>query len=277
MMAIRLQMTSAAATTRVMRRFSCATAVSRSGRFGKTGGGSGGGVISGSSGASSSSSGRRHLVSGRIRYATIGGGSGCASSFPPFLSSASFLSTEAASSKKVDEDEEQRLALKMKERWGSYLSSGRGSEDLFESIATNSGGGTTISPQDVRAFLQTIDRKAVSASAFAKLQAMADDYPMSLRDFQNWLISATRKFANGEPDAQYQLYYKTHPNTGRSSREDDDDEEDKHEKVIVEPKWNASTMNQAVRRMQYAVRGSVVMLAEKLQSEGRDILYTNSE
>lgn len=34
-------------------------------------------------------------------------------------------------------------------------------------------------------------------------------------------------------------------------------------------------MSQSLRRMQYAVRGEVVMLAEQLKAEGREIIFTN--
>jgi len=36
-----------------------------------------------------------------------------------------------------------------------------------------------------------------------------------------------------------------------------------------------SNMSQALRKMQYAVRGEVVMKADALEQEGREILYTN--
>ncbi|GMH60225.1 hypothetical protein TrRE_jg7023, partial [Triparma retinervis] len=46
--------------------------------------------------------------------------------------------------------------------------------------------------------------------------------------------------------------------------------------VCEEPKsWNSNSMAQNLRRMQYAVRGEVVMKAERLMSEGKDIIFTN--
>lgn len=39
--------------------------------------------------------------------------------------------------------------------------------------------------------------------------------------------------------------------------------------------WNEDTMSQSLRRMQYAVRGEVVMRAGQLEAEGKTILYTN--
>ena len=39
--------------------------------------------------------------------------------------------------------------------------------------------------------------------------------------------------------------------------------------------WNEESMSQSLRRMQYAVRGEVVMKADQLHAAGRDILYTN--
>lgn len=38
--------------------------------------------------------------------------------------------------------------------------------------------------------------------------------------------------------------------------------------------WNEQTMNQLVRKMQYAVRGSVVMKADEMEAEGKEILYS---
>ena len=39
--------------------------------------------------------------------------------------------------------------------------------------------------------------------------------------------------------------------------------------------WNEETMSQSLRTMQYAVRGEVVMRADQLAAEGKEILYTN--
>ena len=39
--------------------------------------------------------------------------------------------------------------------------------------------------------------------------------------------------------------------------------------------WNEETMSQTLRRMQYAVRGEVVLRANQLEAKGRTILYTN--
>ncbi len=39
--------------------------------------------------------------------------------------------------------------------------------------------------------------------------------------------------------------------------------------------WNKATMNQAVTRMQYAVRGPIVMRANALLNEGKEIFFTN--
>ena len=39
--------------------------------------------------------------------------------------------------------------------------------------------------------------------------------------------------------------------------------------------WNQNTMSQAVRRMEYAVRGPIVMKADILAAEGKEIFYTN--
>ena len=43
----------------------------------------------------------------------------------------------------------------------------------------------------------------------------------------------------------------------------------------TERTWNATNMSQSLRRMQYAVRGEVVLRADALKAEGREITFTN--
>ena len=55
--------------------------------------------------------------------------------------------------------------------------------------------------------------------------------------------------------------------------EDDDDSDDDDDNFA----WNETTMAQNLRKMQYAVRGEVVMKADLLKAEGKEITYTVSK
>lgn len=64
--------------------------------------------------------------------------------------------------------------------------------------------------------------------------------------------------------------YEAHPDVGKRLAQE-----------IASPKeeryyaWNETAMNQGLRKMQYAVRGDVVMKAETLKAQGRKITFTN--
>lgn len=66
-------------------------------------------------------------------------------------------------------------------------------------------------------------------------------------------------------NTSYKTSYETQPDLGQR----------KESKYGDEYTWNEVTMSQQLRRMQYAVRGEVVMAADKLKAQGRDILMTN--
>lgn len=46
-------------------------------------------------------------------------------------------------------------------------------------------------------------------------------------------------------------------------------------KTACDYSWNKTTMNQAVKRMQYAVRGPIVIKADAMLDEGKEIFFTN--
>ena len=71
-----------------------------------------------------------------------------------------------------------------------------------------------------------------------------------------------------EKNSSLALNYEKQPHIGEKKPAAPDDEADWHT-------WNETTMSQAVRKMQYAVRGAIVMRADQLKAEGREILYTN--
>lgn len=55
--------------------------------------------------------------------------------------------------------------------------------------------------------------------------------------------------------------------------EDDDDSDDDDDNFA----WNKTTMARNLRKMQYTVRGEVVMKADLLKAEGKEIIYTVSK
>lgn len=74
------------------------------------------------------------------------------------------------------------------------------------------------------------------------LNGLADDHPIAFAEFQRWLEEASK---TDDPDVNHEY------------------------------NWNAANMNQRLRRMDYAVRGEVVMRADELAAQGRKILLTN--
>ena len=146
--------------------------------------------------------------------------------------------------------------------WESYLASGRGSDDLFKSIDSNKS--QSLSVEELHVFLDSVDHKGVHPRAFKMLDELAHDHPITLKEFKSWLVLATN--LGHENHSSFSYDYESHPETGDRLKRCS--EEDYHS-------WNEVTMSQNVRRMQYAVRGQVVMRADALKAEGKEILYTN--
>lgn len=113
-------------------------------------------------------------------------------------------------------------------------------------------------------FLDSVDHKGVHPRAFKILDEIAHDHPITLKEFKSWLVLATK--LGHDTHASYSLDYESHPETG--DRLERNSETDYHS-------WNEVTMSQNVRRMQYAVRGQVVMRADALKAQGKEILFTN--
>ena len=142
--------------------------------------------------------------------------------------------------------------------WRSYLASGRGSCKLFEVIDVNRSG--TISALEVQGFVESVggeETSGVNATAWHALELMSEDHELTLEEFRKWLVAAT-KFA---------------PETDAIVLQSSKAVEEGATKGAYA--INASNMSQALRKMQYAVRGEVVMKADALEQEGREILYTN--
>lgn len=148
--------------------------------------------------------------------------------------------------------------------WDTYLASGRGTDTLFQSIVGNA---ETISVAKLHAFLDNVDHAGVHPRAFKMLDELVHDHPMTEQEFKSWLVLATQFHHDGHSDGKkYRDSYVAHPSTGEQMPTKEDDYHS----------WNELTMSQSVRRMQYAVRGQVVMRADELKAQGRDdILYTN--
>lgn len=156
----------------------------------------------------------------------------------------------------------EHLAAWQKGCWDTYISSGRGSDTLFRAIDVNYT--QHLSTEEIRLFLDSVDHKGVHNRAFKMLDELAHDHPISLAEFKSWLVIATKFGA--ETNSDFSKQYNRHPDIGERKPQIDDP--DYHS-------WNEVTMNQAVRKMQYAVRGQVVMRADELRAEGKDILFTN--
>ena len=190
------------------------------------------------------------------------------------------LSPFSSASTTTNNIDDGRLAALQKKTWNTYLANGRGSEALFASIDTDLSQAITV--DEIRFFLDAIGHRGVHPRAFRMLDEFAtraDHKKIGLREFKSWLVLAT-KLGNGK-NTSYVSDYESHPNVGERQRrsrtkkaaaaraENQEDEDTEYYS------WNEVTMSQNVRRMQYAVRGSVVMKADALKAQGRDILYTN--
>lgn len=141
--------------------------------------------------------------------------------------------------------------------WDSYLATGRGSASLFRLIDQDDD--DLLSPNDIHQFLDNIQRtENVVPKAFKVLNVRAKDHPLTFREFQDWLVQVDDESGNHHADME--PLYESHAGIRPTK-----------ERHI----WNKYSMSQLVRRMQYAVRGDVVIKADKLASEGREVVYTN--
>lgn len=163
-----------------------------------------------------------------------------------------------------------------KKYWKSYLATGRGGKDLFHSIDTDGSG--TVSVKELQNFLHSIHRDGVNDHGFDDLMSLAKDHPLNLDEFLSRLVLITQDEA--QCLGSIKSCYETQPGIGirRASQlqklqslSDDDDGKAKEYTHV----WNETTMAQNLRKMQYAVRGEVVLKANLLQSQGREIVFSN--
>lgn len=148
--------------------------------------------------------------------------------------------------------------------WETYLASGRGGDYLFSAIDKDSTGNVT--PSQIATFVESVSHDGtVREEAFQALQNLADDHIVNKEEFLRWLVTATKFSGCCPASIEPQEYYDAHPLTGPRSQSRE------------EPpySWNKDTMAQNLRRMEYAVRGKIVMKADQMAKEGREIIFTN--
>jgi aspartate/methionine/tyrosine aminotransferase len=158
-----------------------------------------------------------------------------------------------------------------KQLWEFYLSTGRGANALFEAIDLDEKG--TVDPNNLKKFMeevlpQDVEPKEIMPYAWNRLeQRAAAGQEYDTRAFKKWLVAATKMSADMKGSRLFGLY--SHDPQGLGA---DESEQEDQQRTYT---WNEETMSQSLRRMQYAVRGEVVMKADQLAAQGREILYTN--
>ena len=140
------------------------------------------------------------------------------------------------------------IAKLQQDCWDGYVSTGRGCQTLFQLIDTDATG--QISWEEIRFFLENVRESDVNPDARKDvMRQAADNGKIDFHQFQLWLIKATKvdpstmnKFASQHYHASIGSVPDGMDSTHRS--------------------WNKHTMSQNLRRMQYAVRGEVVIRAD---------------
>ena len=171
------------------------------------------------------------------------------------------------------------LANVRKQLWEFYFSTGRGASALFEVIDLKETG--TLEPNEVKAFISEVlsyeengttvqvDPREIMPYAWNILEKREqENQKYDIRDFKKWLVAATKMSADTK-NSRLMEYLSMNPSVGENSYLSDAEEEPP---VFT---WNEESMSQSLRRMQYAVRGEVVMKADQLAAQGKEILYTN--
>lgn len=153
-----------------------------------------------------------------------------------------------------------KLAGLQQDCWDSYLSTGRGCLTLFSLIDTDHT--NSISYKEIQYFLDNIHDGGINEAAKKEIWDAAQDHLVTFPEFQNWLLRAT-KFDASSRNSSVKAMYDLQPQLGTRYQP---------KKEVEEYSWNASTMSQGLRRMQYAVRGEVVMRADALAAEGKEIV-----
>ena len=180
-----------------------------------------------------------------------------------------------------------------KQLWDFYLSTGRGANALFEAIDLDENG--KIEPADLKTFMLDVlrssaaddddddgivDPRDIMPYAWNRLeQREAAGQAYDQRAFKKWLVAATKMSADMKNSRMLEILSRQEPDAYWSEVEDNNNtsnNNNSHEQQQARTyTWNEETMSQSLRRMQYAVRGEVVMRADQLAAQGKDILYTN--
>lgn len=139
------------------------------------------------------------------------------------------------------------IAKLQQECWDGYVATGRGCHTLFQLLDTDSTG--QISWQEMRFFLENVRESDVNPSARKEALKATSDGNITFSQFQSWLIRATKVDQSMKNNAFASEQY--HASIGSAPKPVDSDHS-----------WNKHTMSQNLRRMQYAVRGEVVIKAD---------------
>lgn len=171
---------------------------------------------------------------------------------------------------------ENTLNKARKQLWEFYLSTGRGGHALFEALDITGRG--QVEPQALMDFMMQVlkiegeddvDPKDIMPYAWNRLeQKKIAKQSYDLRQFKQWLVAATKMSADMKNSRLMEYLQQQHISVSGQ----EDYWSDAEQEVFT---WNEESMSQSLRRMQYAVRGEVVMRADQLAARGREILYTN--
>lgn len=138
------------------------------------------------------------------------------------------------------------IAKLQQECWDGYVATGRGCHTLFQLLDTDSSG--QISWQEIRFFLQNVRESDINPAARKEALEAASDGDIGFKEFQAWLIKATKVDPNTKNAFASEHYLAS---IGSAPKP-----------LESEHSWNKHTMSQNLRRMQYAVRGEVVIRAD---------------
>jgi len=138
----------------------------------------------------------------------------------------------------------------------------------------------TIDPTQLQSFMRevlvdtdgnAIDPKEIMPYAWNRLeQRSSAGQSYDIKSFKQWLIAATKMSADFK-NMRMMEYLQQHPELGEVGESGLDSDLGLSDYYT----WNEESMSQSLRRMQYAVRGEVVMKADQLKAQGKNILYTN--
>ena len=163
-----------------------------------------------------------------------------------------FSAPAAAAAAAVSQQQKDKIGDARKQLWEFYLSTGRGANALFEAIDLDEDG--SISPVVLQEFMKQVlhphPPEEIMPYAWNRLQQRSEARQVyDGKAFKSWLIAATKMSADTRNHRMLE-YFRKHPLYHELYDATDDREEP------TSFTWNEDTMNQSLRRMQYAVRGT---------------------